>query len=67
MHEMQTTVSDDRGVCLSVCLSHSVQPFEAARAVCTGSFGAAFAKLLWLLVMLVYGRLKDAGLTKINN
>jgi len=42
MHKMQTIVTDVRGVCLSVC--------HATRAVCAGSFVAAFAKLLWPLV-----------------
>jgi len=53
MHEMQTIVNDVRGVCLSVRLSVSlfVTPLNsAARAVCAGSFGAAFAKSLWPLV-----------------
>jgi len=42
MHEMQTIVTDVCGVCQSVCL--------AARLHCVGSFGAAFAKLLWPVV-----------------
>jgi len=47
MHEMQTVVTDVRGVCLSVTRLNS-----AAHTVCAGSFGAAFAKLLWPLVCL---------------
>jgi len=43
MHEMQTIVTDDHGVCLSVTLSDT-------RLHCTGSFGAAYAKSLWPLV-----------------
>jgi len=44
MHEMQTIVTDVCGVCRSVTRFKS-----AARAVCGGSFGAAFDKLLWRL------------------
>jgi len=49
MHEMQTIVTDVRGVCQSVHLSrmHKMTP---AQLHCVGSFGAAFAKVLWLLV-----------------
>jgi len=48
MHEMQTIVTDVRGVCLSVCLSRGS---SRRRVQCVrGSFGAAFAKLLWPLV-----------------
>jgi len=48
MHEMQTIVTDVRGVCLSVCLSvcHAAQLSFTVRE----SIGAAFAKLLWPLV-----------------
>jgi len=48
MREMQTIVTDDRGVCLSVCLSvcHAAQLSFTVRV----SFGAAFAKSLWPLV-----------------
>jgi len=49
MHEMQTIVTDVRGVCLSVCL-YVTRLNSVARAVCVGSFDAAFAKLLWPLV-----------------
>jgi len=46
MHEMQAFVTDDRGVCQSVCLSVTRgSTREAARAVCAGSFAAAFDKL----------------------
>jgi len=41
MHELQTIVTDDCGVCLSVCLSRG-----STRLHCVGSFGAAFAKSL---------------------
>jgi len=43
MHKMQTVVTDDRGVCLSR---------SSSRGACSvwGSFGAAFAELLWPLV-----------------
>jgi len=47
MREMQTIVTDVRGVCQSVCLSvtrRRVQP------VLAGSFCAAFANLIWPLV-----------------
>jgi len=44
MHEMQTIVTDDRGVCPSVC--HAAQLGFTVR----GSFGAAFVKSLWPLV-----------------
>jgi len=54
MHEMQTIVTDVCGVCLSVCLSRGLNRRRRVRctprAVCTGSFGAAFIKLLWPLV-----------------
>jgi len=49
MHEMQTIVTDDRGVCLSVGLS-VMQLNLTAHAVSAGSFGAAFTKSLWPLV-----------------
>jgi len=47
MHEMQTIVIDVRGRAVSVC--QSVRPSvtrlnSAARAMCAGSFSAAFAK-----------------------
>jgi len=42
MHEMQTILTDVCGVCLSVTGLKSAP----ARAVCAGSFGAAFVKLL---------------------
>jgi len=53
MHKMLAIVTDVRGVSLSVTWLKSV----AARAVyaacmCVGSFGAAFAKCLWPLVLL---------------
>jgi len=58
MHEMQTIVTDDHGVCqsvslsigLSVCLSVT-QLNSAVHAVCVGSFGAVFAKSFWPLVL----------------
>jgi len=56
MQEMQTIVTDVRGVCLSVCPSVCLSVTWlnlVARAVCVESFSAAFAKLLWLLVSLV--------------
>jgi len=43
MHEMQTIVTDVRGVCLSVCPSGS-------STACVCCIRAAFAKLLWPLV-----------------
>jgi len=48
MHELQTIsfVTDVSGVCPSVCLSHG-----STRLHCAGSFGAAFAKSLWPLVI----------------
>jgi len=49
MHEMQTIVTDVHGVCLSVCL---VTAAQLARLHCAGSFGTAFAKLLWRLVVI---------------
>jgi len=42
----QTIVTDVRGVCLSVTQLKSVAA-RAVYAVCAGSFGAAFVKLLW--------------------
>jgi len=50
MHEMQTIVSDVCSVCLSVCLSVSTRLISGFTA--RGSFGAAFAKSLWPLVLL---------------
>jgi len=47
MHEMQTIVTDVRGVCLSVC--HAAQ---STRFTVLESFDAAFARSLWPLVML---------------
>jgi len=44
-------VSVRRSVSLSVTRLNS-----AVRAVCAGSFGAAFAKLLWLFVLIVLRR-----------
>jgi len=46
MHEMQAIVTDDPGGSLSVYLS--VTPFY-----CAGSFGAAFAELLWPFVIIM--------------
>jgi len=48
MHEMQTIVTDVRGVCPSVCLSRGStrRRMQSVR----GAFAAAFAKLLWHLV-----------------
>jgi len=46
MHEMQTIVTDECGVCLSVC--HAAQLGDVC-SVC-GALAAAFAKLLWPLV-----------------
>jgi len=48
MHEIQTIVTDVRGVCQSVC--HATQLGFTVR----GSSGAAFAKLLWPLVVCIY-------------
>jgi len=50
MHEMQTIVTDVRGVCQSVRPSVCLSVCYSARAVCAVLFGAAFAKLLWRLV-----------------
>jgi len=50
MHEMQTIVTDVCNVCLSVYLS-VMQLNSAVHAVCAGSLSAAFAKLLWPLVL----------------
>jgi len=47
MHEMQTIVTDVHNFCLSVCPAVNL----VACAVCMGSFSAAFAKLLWPLVL----------------
>jgi len=52
MHEMLTIVTDVRGVCLSVCLSRGLNR-RKPRAVCAGSFCAAFAKCLWPFVLSV--------------
>jgi len=47
---MQTIVTDFRVVCQSVC--HAAE-LAMARAVCAGLLGAAFAKVLWPLVLFV--------------
>jgi len=47
MHEMQTIVTDDCGVCLSVSLS------DCHVAQLCGAFDAAFAKSLWALVIMM--------------
>jgi len=56
MHEMQTIVTDVRGVCQSVRPSVSLSVCHAAqlggRRV-QGSFGAASAKRIWRLVLIV--------------
>jgi len=50
MHEMLTILTDVHGVYLSVCLSRTLNQQQRVqctlRAVCVGSFGAAFVKLL---------------------
>jgi len=52
MHEMLTTLTNVCGVCQSVChvaeIGGDMQ--STPRAVCMGSFGAAFAKCFWPLV-----------------
>jgi len=50
MHEMQTIATDVSGVCLSV--SHAAQ-LGSVHAVSVGSLGAASAKLLWPLVIII--------------
>jgi len=53
MHEMQTIVTNECGVCLSVC--PSIRELDAAQLGSQrmqGSFGAAFAKQLWPLIRL---------------
>jgi len=54
MHEMLTILADVRRICLSVCLSPGLNRCWRVqctpRAVCAGSFGAAFVKLLRPLV-----------------
>jgi len=52
MHEMQTIVTDVRGVCPYVSLSVT-RLNSAESAVCEGSFCTAFAKSLWPLVRIV--------------
>jgi len=53
-HEMQTIVTGDRkSVSLPVSLSVT-RLNSAARAVCAGSFGAAFAKSLWPFLMCIF-------------
>jgi len=54
MHAMLTIVTNVCGVCLSVCLLRCLNRRQRVQCtlhtVCTGSFGAAFAKCLWPLV-----------------
>jgi len=53
MHEMLTILTDV-SQCLSVCLSHGLNRWHmqcTPSAVCVGSFGAAFTKFLWPLVV----------------
>jgi len=50
MHEMQTIVTDVRGICpVSQSVCHAAQLGFTVQ----GSFGAAFAKSLWSFVQLV--------------
>jgi len=48
--EYMTILTDVRGVCLSVCLLHGLNRRRHVQctpgAVCAGSFGAVFVKLL---------------------
>jgi len=50
MHEMLTILTNVRGVCLSVSLPRGLNRRRRVqctpRAMCVGSFGAAFVKLL---------------------
>jgi len=48
LHKMQTIVTYDCGVCLSVCLSR-----VSTRLHLWGLFGAAFTKSLWPLVIII--------------
>jgi len=62
MHEMLTIVTDVRGVRQSVCLSPSLNRQRLMqsrlRAMCGGSFSAAFAKCLWPLVSVLVKMVK---------
>jgi len=63
MHEMQTTTIDDPDVCQSVCLScgiavqtrldglRSCLDWRFSKAQKTLGFDAAFAKLLWPIIV----------------
>jgi len=53
MHEMLTILTDVRGVCLSRGLNRPRLVQCTSRAVCAASFVAAFAKCLWLLVIII--------------
>jgi len=59
---MLTMLIDVRGVCQSVCLSRGLNRRRRVqctpRGVCAGSFGAVFAKCLWLLIMDVEPEMK---------
>jgi len=50
MHEMQTVVTDDCGVCPYVYWSVT-QLNVAVHAVCVWSFGVTYVKLLWPLII----------------
>jgi len=60
MHEMLTILTDVRAVSVSlpVCLSRGLNRQRRVqctpRAVCAGSFGAAFARCLWPLVYILH-------------
>jgi len=54
MHEMQTILTDGRGVCLSCGFNRQRRVQCTQRTVCAGSFGAAFVKLLWPPVIYYY-------------
>jgi len=57
MRDVLTIVTDVRGVCLSVSLSRSLTRRQCVQcmlhAMCAGSFGEAFAKCLWPLVIVL--------------
>jgi len=50
MHEILTILTDVHSVCVLICLPRCLNQQSTPRAVCVGSFGAAFAECLWPLV-----------------
>jgi len=53
MHEMQTIVTDVRGVCLSICPSVCLSVFHGGSTSSASLCGGIRCKLLWPLVSVI--------------